>query len=83
MLGYRGTGKSVIAKILSKELRRQLYRIDDLIAQTAGKSISEFVKQEGWPGFRKLESDIVSRVAGRLRAVSLTVVGEWCWMTKI
>ena len=64
MLGYRGTGKSVIAKILSKELRRPLYRIDDLIAQTAGKSISEFVKQEGWPGFRKLESDIVSRVAG-------------------
>ena len=64
MLGYRGTGKSVIAKILSKELSRQLYRIDDLIAQTAGKSISEFVQQEGWPSFRKLESDVVSRVAG-------------------
>ena len=64
MVGYRGTGKSVIAKILSKELRRKLYRIDDLIAQTAGKSIPEIVRQEGWPSFRKLESEIVSRVAG-------------------
>ena len=64
MLGYRGTGKSVIAKILSKELRRKLYRIDDLIAQTAGKSIPEIVDQDGWPGFRNLESDVVSRIAG-------------------
>ena len=64
MLGYRGTGKSVVAKILSKELRRKLYRIDDLIAQTAGKSIPEIVRQEGWLAFRKLESGIVSRVAG-------------------
>lgn len=67
MLGYRGTGKSVIAKILSKELRRKLYRVDDLIAQAAGKSIPEFVEQEGWPSFRKLESDIVIQVAGEAR----------------
>ena len=63
MLGYRGTGKSVIAKILSEELGRKLYRVDDLIVQTAGKSIPEIVKQEGWPGFRKLESEVVARVA--------------------
>jgi shikimate kinase len=64
MLGYRGTGKSVISKILSKELKRKLYRIDNLIAQTAGQSIPEFVAKEGWPSFRALESDIVSQVAG-------------------
>jgi shikimate kinase len=63
MLGYRGTGKSVIAKILSKELRRKLYRIDEMIAQTAGKPIPEIVEKQGWPSFRKLEADIVSRVA--------------------
>ncbi len=67
MLGYRGTGKSVIARILSEELGRKLYRVDDLIVQTAGKPIPEVVKQEGWPGFRKLESEIVSRVVGEAR----------------
>ncbi len=64
MLGYRGTGKSVIAKILSEELRRKLYRVDDLIVRTAGKSIPEIVDQKGWPGFRKLESEVVNQVVG-------------------
>jgi len=63
MLGYRGTGKSVVAKILSAELGRKLYRIDDLIARAAGKPIPEIVQQEGWPGFRKLEAEIVHSVA--------------------
>ena len=64
MLGYRGTGKSVVSKILSEELGKKLYRVDDLIAQTAGKSILEIVKQQGWPGFRKLECEVVALVAG-------------------
>lgn len=63
MLGYRGTGKSVIAKILSLELGRKLYRVDDLIAEAAGKAIPEIVKQDGWAIFRKLESEIVSQIA--------------------
>ena len=63
MLGYRGTGKSVISKILSEELGRKLYRIDDLIVQKAGIPIQKIVKQQGWPGFRKLECDVVACVA--------------------
>ena len=64
MLGYRGTGKSIVAKILSDELGRKLYRVDELIFQAAGKSIPEIVKLHGWVGFRKLECEIVSQVAG-------------------
>jgi shikimate kinase len=64
MLGYRGTGKSVISKILSEELGRKLYRVDELIVQKAGKPIPEIVKKQGWPGFRKLECEVVARVAG-------------------
>ena len=67
MLGYRGTGKSVNSKILSEELGRKLYRIDDLIAQVAGKPIQKIVQQQGWLGFRKLECDAVARVAGEAR----------------
>ena len=47
MLGYRGTGKSVISKILSVKLRMELYKIDDLISRSAGKSIPEIVAEEG------------------------------------
>ena len=67
MLGYRGTGKSVISKKLSHKLRRRLYKIDDLISQSAGKSIPEIVEQDGWEVFRKKESDIVAKVSSQAK----------------
>ncbi len=63
MLGYRGTGKSVISKILSEKLRMKLYKIDKMISELAGKSIPEIVEQDGWESFRKLESEIVAEVS--------------------
>ena len=67
MLGYRGTGKSVISKILSVKLRMELYKIDVLISRSAGKSIPEIVAEEGWESFRKRESEIVVEVSGKAK----------------
>ena len=67
MLGYRGTGKSVISKILSKKLRMKLYKIDNMISESVGKSIPEMVEQDGWESFRKLESEIVTEVSKKAR----------------
>ncbi|GJL77386.1 MAG: shikimate kinase [Nitrospinaceae bacterium] len=63
MLGYRGSGKSVIAKILAQRLKRKLICIDKLIAQSAGMPIPEIVEKKGWPRFREMESRIVREVA--------------------
>ncbi|MZG52511.1 MAG: shikimate kinase [Nitrospinae bacterium] len=65
MLGYRGTGKSVISKILSEKLRMRLYKIDKMISDSVGKSIPEIVEKEGWESFRKLESEIVAEVSNK------------------
>ena len=67
MLGYRGTGKSVISKILSEKLRMKLYKIDMMISESVGKSIPEIVEQEGWESFRKLESEIVEEVSNKAK----------------
>ena len=67
MLGYRGTGKSVISKILSEKLRMRLYKIDKMISESAGKSIPEIVEQDGWDSFRKLESEIVAEVSQKAK----------------
>ena len=67
MLGYRGTGKSVISKKLSHKLRRKLYKIDDLISRSCGKSIPEIVEQDGWEFFRKKESEIVAEVSSQAK----------------
>ncbi len=63
LMGYRGTGKSVLGKILSRKLKRSLYRIDDLIVASAGQPISEIVAQGGWLAFRKIESRIVKEIS--------------------
>ncbi|MFQ5444398.1 MAG: shikimate kinase [Nitrospinales bacterium] len=65
LLGYRGTGKSVISKILARKLNRKLIRIDELIAQSAGMPIPEIVEKWGWPKFREIESRIVQEISSK------------------
>ena len=67
MLGYRGTGKSVISKLLSEKLRMKLYKIDNMVSELAGKSIPAIVEQDGWDSFRKLESEIVAEVSNKAK----------------
>ncbi len=63
LIGYRGTGKSVISKVLADALHCQRYSLDDEIAKKVGKSISEIVKQQGWEKFREIEREVVERVS--------------------
>ena len=63
LIGYRGTGKSVISKILADNLHCQRYSIDEEIIRKAEKPISEIVEQEGWDRFRAIERKIVEEVA--------------------
>ncbi len=63
LLGYRGTGKSVIAKLLSKQLKRRLYSLDAMIEEAVGITIPEIVSMWGWARFREIETTIVEQVA--------------------
>jgi len=62
LLGYRGTGKSVISRILADTLHCRRYSIDEEIVRKAGKSILEITEQEGWGRFREIERKIVEEV---------------------
>ena len=63
LLGYRGTGKSVISKLLSKQLKRGLYSLDAIIEEAVGILIPEIVSMWGWARFREIEAKIVEQVA--------------------
>jgi shikimate kinase len=69
LIGYRGTGKSVVAEILSRELGMAAVSLDREIVREAGMPIPEIVEKHGWPWFRDLESKIVERFARRQRAI--------------
>ncbi len=63
LIGYRGTGKSVVSRILADTLRCQRFSVDEEIVRQARRSIPEIVEQEGWAGFRKIERELVKKVS--------------------
>jgi shikimate kinase len=65
LIGYRGTGKSAVGKILASRLDRMLYSTDAEIVALTGKTIPEIVEQQGWERFRDFESQICQLLAGR------------------
>jgi len=60
LIGYRGTGKSVV-----EVLDRQYVGLDAAIVDLAGQSIPEVVEAHGWAHFRDLESDVVRQASER------------------
>jgi shikimate kinase len=65
LIGYRGTGKSVVGELLAAELNRQVISMDEEIVKKAGMSIPQFVEQNGWPKFRDLETEVARELAAR------------------
>ncbi|MBN1157320.1 shikimate dehydrogenase [Candidatus Woesearchaeota archaeon] len=62
LIGYRGTGKSAVAKCLAAKLRMKSVSTDDEIVKKVG-NISRFVKKNGWEKFRIIESSVLKKIA--------------------
>ena len=65
LIGYRGTGKSTVGRLLAARLGRDLVSTDAEIVNRVQRTIPEIVAQEGWENFRDLESDICRELASR------------------
>jgi shikimate kinase len=65
LIGYRGTGKSTVARLLGARLGMQVVSLDQEIVRQAGRPIPEIVAEHGWPHFRDLEADVTARVCER------------------
>jgi len=63
LIGYRGTGKSTVADLLSSRLKWPTYTMDKAIVEEAGMSIPQIVKNHGWNYFRDLESRIARQAS--------------------
>jgi shikimate kinase len=58
LIGYRGTGKSAIARMLATLLDRQVVSLDQEIVRLAGMPIPDIVAAHGWNHFRDLEEQV-------------------------
>jgi shikimate kinase len=59
LIGYRGTGKSEVGKLLAERLKMKYVGMDEGIIKRAGMAIPEIVEKHGWSKFRDIESDVV------------------------
>jgi shikimate kinase len=57
LVGFSGTGKSTIAKLVGKDLGWPVSDLDSMIVEQSGLTIPEIFEREGEPGFRRRESD--------------------------
>lgn len=59
LIGYRGTGKTTISRLLARQLGWTSVDTDDLIESRAGKSIKEIFAEDGELRFRDLEVEVI------------------------
>lgn len=59
LIGFMGTGKSVVGRLLAHELKLDFLDLDSLIERTEKKSVSQIFKENGEGQFRDLESRVV------------------------
>lgn len=72
LIGFMGTGKSSVGRLVASMLHFQFVDTDELIEQRAGKSISEMFAEAGEPAFREVERQVVSTLGQHQRTVIAT-----------
>ncbi len=63
LIGFMGTGKSTIGRMVADELRFKFLDTDHLIESRTGKTISQIFADNGEITFRELEREVVHELA--------------------
>ncbi|WP_165250002.1 shikimate kinase [Paludisphaera soli] len=59
LVGYRGTGKSTVGRLLAERTGRTFVDVDDAIVARAGRTIRAIFEESGEPAFREIEEAVV------------------------
>jgi len=65
LIGYRGSGKTTVGRLLAARTGRRFVDCDEMIVARYGKSIREIFAGGGEEAFRKLESAAIAELAGK------------------
>jgi shikimate kinase len=72
LVGYRGTGKTTVARLLADLLGWSWVDADDVLERRAGMTVRQVFEAEGEPGFRRRESAVLEELCGLERHVIAT-----------
>lgn len=62
LVGMPGSGKSTMSKRMSQERGVSCYEVDEMLEKKWGRSIAEFVEENGWEKFREEEFSMVKSI---------------------
>jgi shikimate kinase len=72
LIGYRGSGKTTVGRLMAADHEAGFIDTDELIVHQAGQSIAEVFADEGELGFRKREAEAIRlATAGKERVISV------------
>jgi shikimate kinase len=72
LIGYRCSGKTLVGKMLARELGRDFWDTDRLIEMETGASVPGLVSSKGWDYFRDVERKVIEVVARKDNVVIAT-----------
>ncbi len=68
LVGFMGSGKSCIGKLLSERLQLDFIETDSLVEKYVGKDILSIFNSDGEQAFRKVETDILHELIKKPRS---------------
>lgn len=74
LIGYRGTGKTTVAKLIAQKLGTHWIDADVEIERRSGKTIANIFAESGERFFRQLESDLIKDLVQELDNTEKTIV---------
>jgi shikimate kinase len=72
LIGYRGTGKSTVARLLAARIGWSWVDADEAVEASAGLTIRDIFAREGEEGFRAREAAMLAELCERRRQVIAT-----------
>jgi shikimate kinase len=72
LIGYRGTGKTTVGRLLAERLGWTFLDLDEQVEKRLGQSIRSIFEQHGEAGFRRMESALLNELCGLRRHVIAT-----------
>jgi len=82
LIGFMGSGKTTVAKLMSSKLNLKTIEMDDLVVKKSGRrSVSEIFFQNGETRFRELEIEVAKEIRNKDEVIVST--GGGAVMNKI
>ena len=78
LIGFMGTGKSTVGRLLARRLGRCFVEVDEVITAREGRSIPAIFRQDGEARFRHLEGEALEALAIKSGDVIATGGGLPC-----